>query len=112
MFCDGNQQVTFDRVDLLTGAEAAEYSARHNRFGAQSAVVVNIDERLETLPVSDSADIFLYRQQPDSQDSLPAMALARCEADDVYDIPVETVLQIIIYGKSIIFLKELRFDGD
>ncbi len=92
MYCDGKQMVAFDRVTLLSGAEATEYSQRHNRFDSSPNVVVNKEIKLETLPLAQNVQMFLHDGD-----------------DDINDVVTETVLQIVIYNKSIIYLKETRY---
>jgi len=110
MFCDGKQMVTFDRVSLLSGDEAAEYSARHNMFNAKGNVVVNKELKLETLPMSNDAKILLYGKQDIECDSLKEPVLKNCYVDDVDDITLETVLKIVIYAKCILYMEEMKYD--
>lgn len=106
MVCDGKQMVAFDRVTLLSGSDAQEYSVRHNRFLQSQNVVVNKEVVLETLPLSSKAIVQLLEPGPDGE------TYVRSSISDVNDIILETVLQIVIYNKSIIHLKEMRYEKD
>ncbi len=112
MFCDGKYMIVFDRVQLLSGEEAQEYAETHKRYGDVTDVVVNQKEVLETLPLSNEATIYMYRQPRNPGDSAAQAVLTRCYNDDVDDLEYDQVMELIIQHRTILYLKEMNYDKD
>lgn len=110
MLCDGRNMMVFDRVELLSGDEAQEYAERHKRFGNTDEVVVNVKEVLETLPVHNDAQIYLYRPVQGDGDSVPRIDLKKCYMPDLYDLEFDQVLQLVVQNRNILYLKEMQYE--
>jgi hypothetical protein len=106
--CDEKQQITFDRVKMLSGEEAAEYAIRHKRFGNNVNVVVNQEVTLETIPLAPDAKVYLYQANADSTDS--KYVLRECSHENVEDLPRDQVIEIIILHSKIIYLKQVDYE--
>lgn len=112
MFCDGKYMIVFDRVQLLSGEEAQEYAEIHKRYGNVDNVVINPKEVLETLPLSNDAKIYMYRQKALPGDSTAARELVRCYDTDLDDLEYDQGIELIIKQRTILHLKEMIYDKD
>ncbi len=105
--CDGQHMITFDRVKMLSGEEAADYAKRHKRYGNNVNVVVNQEVTLETLPLAEDALILMIDDSDTTSTSeQPAMRRTTI-ADAIEDLKKEDVIQIIVLHRSIIYLRQL-----
>ncbi len=107
MRCDGKLMVTFDRVKVLSGNDAAEYAIRHKRFGNNLNVVVNHEVTLETLPMDERALVYLKQEHKNPQDTTQIeYTYEQKNYEAVEGLMYETVIEIIILHRSIIYLKQ------
>ncbi|MCQ2252928.1 MAG: hypothetical protein MJZ61_05710 [Bacteroidales bacterium] len=107
VFCDGKQQVTFDRVMMLSGSEAEEYAQRHKHFGNNTNMVVNYDVTLETLPMDSAAVVLLLKPGDDAADG--AKSLVESDISDIEELPKESVVQLVLLHRSIVYFRELDY---
>ena len=112
--CDGKLMVVFDRVKVLSGKEAAEYSLRHKRFGNNLNVVINKEVTLETLAMDEKAPVYVFKKNLDP--NTPAEE-AYDYVEKEYDIirnkdvfAVNQVIEIIILHRSIIYAKQKELE--
>jgi len=112
--CDDKLMVVFDRVKVLSGKEAAEYSLRHKRFGNNLNVVINKEVTLETLAMDEKAPVYVFKKNLDP--NTPAEE-AYDYVEKEYDIirnkdvfAVNQVIEIIILHRSIIYAKQKELE--
>lgn len=107
MFCDKEFMIVFDRVKVLSGKEAAEYSLRHKRFGNNVNVVVNQEVTLETLPLDSTAPVLIYSKVPNANDSSRFhYEYRQGDNESISNLPYEQVIEIIIKERKIVSLRQ------
>jgi len=111
-YCDGRLMVVFDRVKMLSGEEAAEYAVRHKRFGNNLNIVINQEVTLETLPILPTTPVYLLKKINDTS-AVNGFRTEYIETDssvlaDKENLTPNTVIEIIILHRSIIYFKQLE----
>ncbi|MCQ2975369.1 MAG: hypothetical protein MJ211_11245 [Bacteroidales bacterium] len=97
VFADKKNMLTFDPINLLEGEDTKIFSHNNN----ENFIVVNPETTTSTLEVIPNADIYIF-----NDDNI----INKADIDDISDIPTNSLIQIFIQNKKVLFLKQLKID--
>ena len=104
-WADKKHNITFDRIEILTGNEAVEYASQRHGFEGRKSIIINLETTTSTMSVSDDTEIWIInpKYKPGNSQS----HYVRGTISDVVDFEYNTILKLATQEKIILYLQEL-----
>lgn len=107
-WADKKHNITFDRIEILTGEEAVEYARLRHGFEGRKSIIINLEPTTSTMAVSDDTEIWIINPKYKSDKSQPHYV--RGTISDVTDFEYNTIIKLATQGKIILYLQQLDIE--